>query len=157
MNIIYQHSNRKHKLIVTLLVCVLCIAIVSTVICWVNVGYTKRYIFNYVGENIDSLDKYISQIVFVEKPARLEDYSDKWTVDCFSDKGMVQFLVRSYGFVTNGTYEGFYYSRSGEPLGFQGTDMPLQQNENGWSYKNNGHEYYTECISSNWYWYKMSF
>jgi len=58
---------------------------------------------------------------------------------------------------------GFYYTQSGEPLGFRGETEQLEMAESGpgWIWeqakeeKSGNDKYYTEQIAGNWYWYEM--
>ena len=59
--------------------------------------------------------------------------------------------------------KGFYYSKTGEPLGFMGETENLEPDKSGagWIWEQakeekSGHDvYYTEKIVGNWYWYDM--
>ena len=54
---------------------------------------------------------------------------------------------------------GFFYSASGEPIGYQGTDAVFEKQGDGWLWEEaNGDNWmYAEHIVGNWYWFEMHF
>ena len=67
--------------------------------------------------------------------------------------GCVFFECRSVG------YTGFFYSESGEVVGFQGTEVGFAPYKEGWLWKEvDGDNWmYVEHITGNWFWYEMHF
>lgn len=69
------------------------------------------------------------------------------------------------GFVTGSleesdetAYCGFYYTRSDQPMGYQGQKMDLTAKGSGWTFQEpDGGEYYTERIQFGWYYYEIHF
>lgn len=59
-----------------------------------------------------------------------------------------------------GGYVGFFYSESGEPVGFQGTEAEFfSYGRNNWLWHEETGDNWMQCqrIIGNWYWYDMNF
>lgn len=56
-------------------------------------------------------------------------------------------------------YSGFFYTRDGGLIGFQGTNAEFERHGDGWFWKEVGGDnwMYVEHIVGNWYWYEMHF
>ncbi len=56
-------------------------------------------------------------------------------------------------------YKGFFYSESGEPIGYQGTNAEFKRDGKGWFWEESDGDnwMYVEQISPKWYWYEMHF
>lgn len=55
---------------------------------------------------------------------------------------------------------GFFYSSSGELVGYLGKDMDFEKHGNGWLWEEgigSDNWFYAERIIGNWYWYEMHY
>ena len=55
---------------------------------------------------------------------------------------------------------GFFYSASGEPVGYSGEDVEFEEQESGWLWEEGSGSdnwFYVEHIVGNWYWYEMHY
>lgn len=102
---------------------------------------------------------------------RLTSYAEAW----ISEGGDEDYLPRGYvGFgyyidicpSAGGVFfkhyglkeTGFFYSASGEPIGYQGTDAEFEKRGDGWLWQEHsggGNWMYAEHIIGNWYWYEV--
>ena len=81
--------------------------------------------------------------ISISRTGIIPAYTDQINFDC-GGKGM------DY-------YCGFYYSKSGEPDGFNGQKWTFEKDGSGWLDMGGETYYYTEQISGNWYYYEMEF
>ena len=74
---------------------------------------------------------------------------------CYQDTNSVFFERTGLVF----PYNGFFYSDSGAPVGFQGTTAAFETHGNGWIWRETDGDnwMYVEKISAKWYWYEMHF
>ncbi len=54
-----------------------------------------------------------------------------YEISCYPEKGMVEFLGPGWGLGSSTRYTGFYYSASGDPLGFQGSQPTFTRDGEG--------------------------
>ena len=80
-------------------------------------------------------------------------------ISCYPEKGMVEFLGPGWGLGSSTRYTGFYYSASGDPLGFQGSQPTFTRDGEGWRWEEPAGDNweYTREITPNWYWFEMHF
>ena len=55
---------------------------------------------------------------------------------------------------------GFFYSASGNPVGYLGQDVTFEKKGNGWLWNEGASSdnwFYAEHIVGNWYWYEMHY
>jgi hypothetical protein len=71
----------------------------------------------------------------------------------------IDFYCYGFGIVPSSIYYGFYYSSNDKPMGFQAAPVKLDVDGNGWQWQetNGDNYYYTEKITSHWYYYKAGF
>ena len=72
-------------------------------------------------------------------------------MDVCPSSGCLFFVHHSFG------ETGFFYSSSGEPVGYQGTDAIFKKQGDGWFWQEEhgkGNWMYAEHIVGNWYWYE---
>ena len=71
----------------------------------------------------------------------------------------INFDCGGEGFGSAMNYHGFYYTQDNLRIGWEGEAVDLTQNDKGWLWKeaeDSDNIYYTERISDNWFYYKMS-
>lgn len=74
------------------------------------------------------------------------------------DDTIIEFEVYTSGIAPSTTYGGIYYSVSGEPAGFQNTDVTLVETADGWEWQADGGNCgETVHIEGNWYTYEAEF
>ena len=74
------------------------------------------------------------------------------------DNTIIEFEVYASGIAPATTYGGIYYSVSGEPAGFQNTDVTLVETADGWEWQADGGNCgETTHIEGNWYTYEAEF
>lgn len=74
------------------------------------------------------------------------------------DDTIIEFEVYASGIAPSTTYGGIYYSVSGEPAGFQNTDVTLVETADGWEWQADGDNCgETTHIEGNWYTYEAEF
>lgn len=68
---------------------------------------------------------------------------------------VADFSVDGWGIAPSSIYWGVYTTTDGEFTGFQGTDVTLTEDGNGWYWRQPGGDnaYYTEEIADGWYFY----
>lgn len=71
----------------------------------------------------------------------------------------IEFFCKGYGIVSNSVYKGFYYTSSGQPIGFQASQYQLEEKGRAWTWREDKGDnwYYTEKIVDNWYYYEAGF
>lgn len=82
-----------------------------------------------------------------------------YEIACYPEKGMVEFQGPGWGLGSSTRYTGFYYSASGDPLGFQGSQPTFTRDGEGWRWEEPAGDNweYTQEITPNWYWFEMHF
>ncbi len=128
---------------------VLVLAAIVLIISILIIPYTKQGMMWTVVLKREQLTQYAQELLEQGSTARTE--YENYQVDPYPELGMVQFEVIGY--------VGFFYSTSGKPVGYQGTDMEFAMTEKGWIWRElTGDNWmYVEHIVGNWYWYEMHF
>ena len=72
---------------------------------------------------------------------------------------IIEFTTSAFGIAPASQYRGFYYSVNGTPAAFQGVEVKLEQQEDGWwewhgSGDNGGR---TKQLEGNWYMFEADF
>lgn len=71
---------------------------------------------------------------------------------------IIQYETGCWGFASQTSYYGFYYSSTNQPRGFNGENLNLPDSVTGARCELDGDNwYYTEKITDNWYYYEMHF
>ena len=119
----------------------------------------QLFISCYVKQNAASLEL-VAQTALQQGSGRGLTVSGVNRIDCWrnsgSDTGMVEFPCRYTGFGPAATFKGFYYAADDMPRSFQGANMPLYPDGDGWRWQENAGDNrgYTEKICDHWYYYE---
>lgn len=71
---------------------------------------------------------------------------------------IVEYETGCWGFASQTSYYGFYYSPEDRPLGFNGEKLELPNTITAFQYELEGDNwYYTEKLTNNWYYYEMHY
>lgn len=72
---------------------------------------------------------------------------------------ILEFMTSGFGIAPASQYRGFYYSVNGTPAAFQGVEVKLEQQEDGWwEWHGNGDNGgCTKQIDGNWYVFEAHF
>ena len=148
-------EKSSHRWIVGILLAVCCIGMV--VFFSMN-GTSKKAVTEYVRQDSEQLDKIVQEIIDAGQVTENTAYRD-YEIHYNVQSQMVEFRVKSSGIGSSTSYSGFYYSPSGEPMGFQGTDLTFVPDGAGWRWTEEGGDNweYTEQITGNWYWFEVYF
>lgn len=116
----------------------------------------KDSTISYIQSNHQNLEIFAEEIM---KSGTAPSVYNGWDVTYYPEAEMIQFDVRTDGFSTSSTYEGFYYSHNDVPHGFQGANIEFHRSGVGWEWTDPiGDNYaYTEQIIKKWYWFEMHF
>lgn len=116
----------------------------------------KTDIETYVQTNQKELDQFVDKI-FQDQITNAE--FDNIQAVYYPNAGMVEFITSTKGIGASTIYEGFYYSRNGCPIGFQGTELDFKHDgaEWRWQESNGDNCERTKKIINNWYWFRMEF
>lgn len=139
------------KLFLFFFVAVLAMIVLSSI----NKG-PKTDIETYVQTNQKELDQFVDKI-FQDQITNAE--FDNIQAVYYPNAGMVEFITSTKGIGASTIYEGFYYSRNGCPIGFQGTELDFKHDgaEWRWQESNGDNCERTKKIINNWYWFRMEF
>lgn len=120
--------------------------------------YSKHAVIRRVERDEQKLQEMVEQIITAGEVGENAAYRG-YSVVYYPSTKMVEFTVKAGGFGSSTHYSGFYFSVSGEPLGFQGTGLNFTQEGSGWKWDEpDGDNWeYTEKICENWYWFEIHF
>ena len=141
---------------ITILVIVIACATIVGYVLWRHQPTSKSAVISYVQDHKSDLELYIENI---DTCTGGNDVYNDWAVSCYPNSGMVEFLVSTGGFGSSGKYSGFYYSPNDVPIGYQAQALDFQEHASGWQWDepDGDNHYYTEKITTNWYWFEMNF
>jgi len=110
---------------------------------------SKKNIFNIVNNEQELLNTAVEDYPNMDK-----DELEKMGIEYIADYpgGYINFDCGS-GY---DEHTGFYYSETDAPMGWEGEDMTLQVDGEGWSYDDLCH-YYTQRIRENWFYFYVSY
>ena len=82
-----------------------------------------------------------------------------WPCQSRSGERIVQFSMGDWGFGPATGCDGVYTTTDGEPADFQGSDVVLMPQGDGffWQEENGDNTYYTEEIAPGWFYYRATF
>lgn len=118
----------------------------------------QEQIISYVQEHVDELT-YMAEKALDAESVKDIQCRDIESIFYLADPPVVAFRYQCSGGIASTSYYGFYYSKRGEPVGFQGVDMSFAMTEAGWMWHEQGGDnwYCTKFIMPNWYLYEMHF
>lgn len=81
-----------------------------------------------------------------------------WKVICYPEDDLVEFYTSGTELVSDSAYEGFYFSPDNTHKTFQGTDIPLNVNDNLADWYGEGDNWGKSMrLIENWFWFEANF
>ena len=151
-------KGKAMKIIALVLFFVIILLLIPRVSFYIISIRNKSKIISLVRDNLEILNNSIEEGVY-DEVLKIEGIDD---INLFkTDEGnlYVDYFCSGFGIVPSGVYFGFYYHSIDEPIGYQGENVQLTEDGEGWSWHqiHGDNWYYTEKIEDNWYYYEVGF